>query len=126
MKLFTTKPLILAAGFALAGSVALADDLVDYDADADGALSADEYYGYVSDVGIYSDWDADKDGFIEDDEFGLLGLDDDWTDWDVDRNDYLDSGEMYDGLFSAYDENEDGHWDGGEWDDAGAAGVFDL
>jgi hypothetical protein len=111
---------------ALTGPIALADDLVDYDADADGALSADEYYGYVTDVGIYSDWDADGDGFIEDDEFGLVGLDEDWTDWDVDRNDYLDSAEMYDGIFGVYDENEDGHWDGGEWDDAGEAGIFDL
>jgi hypothetical protein len=126
MKLFATKPLILAAGFAMASSLAFAADLGEFDANADGVLDENEYYGYVSDAGVYSEWDADNDGFIEENEFGELGVDNDFSDWDEDNNDYLDTAEVYDGLYSSFDENENGHWDSGEWDDANEAGVFDM
>lgn len=54
------------------------------DANSDGNISKDEFFGSVSDVGIYSDWDYD------------------FVTWDVDGNSYLDGGEVYDGYFSAY------------------------
>jgi hypothetical protein len=126
MKLFTSKPLILAAGFAMASSLAVAADFGKFDANADGILDTNEYYGYVSDAGMYSGWNADNNGLIEENEFGKMGVDNKFSDWDEDTNGCLDTTEVYDGLYSSYDENENGHWDNGEWDDAGDSGLFDL
>lgn len=96
------------------------------DENGNGSISKDEYYGLVSDAGIYPDLDADSDGLIEQNEFEGIGLDDDYASWDLDENHYLDSGEFYDGYFGYYDANEDAHWDGNEWDDAGEAGLLDF
>ena len=97
-----------------------------FDANGDGKLSKDEYYGSVSDFGTYSDWDQNDDGLIDEGEFNDLGYDWDYDTWDASSDGYVDSGEFYDGYFGVYDENEDGHWDNGEWDDAGDDGFFDV
>jgi len=96
------------------------------DANGDGNISKDEFFGSVSDVGTYSDWDSDSDGLLTEDEFNEVGWDYDFVTWDVDGNSYLDGGEVYDGYFNTYDEDENGHWDDGEWDDAGDGGLFDV
>ena len=120
----------LATSIILAGGAALADKSFESfdtaDTNNDGEISKDEFYGLVSDAGIYADWDADSDGFIEEEEFNELGLDDDFDSWDADENSYLDTNEFYDGYFTAFDEDEDGHWNNYEWDDAGDGGLFDV
>ncbi len=96
------------------------------DANSDGKVSKDEYQNSLSDAGVYSDWDADNDGLLTDEEFDEAGFDNDFTAWDADNSDYLDAGEVYDGYFDSFDENENGHWNAGEWDDAGDEGFFDV
>ncbi|MGB7755899.1 MAG: hypothetical protein WBL23_07525 [Salinisphaera sp.] len=120
------------AGVALAltvigGTASAATDLSDWDHNSDGYVSTDEFYGTVGDNGYYADWDTDGNGLLDQDEFNNLGVDDvGFDDWDTDDDGYLDSGEVYDGYYSYYDANEDGHWNNGEWDDAGEDGFFDI
>ena len=98
----------------------------DQDTNDDGQISKDEYYGMVSDAGLYTDWDTDGDGLLDAEEFSDIGVDAEYDAWDENDDGYVDSGEYYDGVFANFDENEDGHWDNGEWDDAGDAGWFDV
>ncbi|HET6628882.1 MAG TPA: hypothetical protein VFG91_03815 [Woeseiaceae bacterium] len=124
------RHLTFAIGTLLAGTLAFADVTFESfetaDTNNDGEISKDEFYGLVSDAGIYADWDWDSDGFIDEDEFEEIGLGDDFDDWDLDDDSYLDSDEFYDGYFTYFDEDEDGHWDNLDWDDAGEAGLFDV
>lgn len=119
------KVWILGLAVGLASAPVQAAPFASYDTNSDGMISKDEFYGSVADVGTYSDWDADNDGLLSESEFGDLGVDWDYTAWDADDNDYLDSGEFYDSYYAEYDANEDSHWEQGEWDDAGEAGLFD-
>lgn len=96
------------------------------DANSDGNITKDEFFGSMSDVGTYSDWDLDSDGLLNEDEFNEIGWDYEFDTWDGDYNNYLDAGEVYDGYYDTYDEDENGHWDDGEWDDAGDGGLFDV
>lgn len=96
------------------------------DANDDGKISKDEYYNTLSDSGIYADWDLNDDGLLDVGEFEDVGFDYEFSEWDVDNNDYLDAGELYDSYYDTYDDNENGHWDAGEWDDAGDEGFFDV
>lgn len=121
------KMIALAAAIAFSGS-AMAATTLDFDtvdANGDGNLTLDEFYGSASDAGLYSDWDLDNDGLIEENEFDEFGADWDYDTWDASGDGYLDSGEFYDGYYATFDANEDGHWDGLEWDDAGESGIFD-
>lgn len=126
------KEFIFAIAMAMSGTAFAADnssgsaDMSNWDANSDGSVSQDEFYGGISDAGLYPDWDMDNDGLIDENEFAEIGIDEDYDTWDVNEDGYLDSGEFYDGTYSYYDENEDGHWDDGEWDDAGDAGWFDV
>jgi hypothetical protein len=115
----------LGLAVALFSTPAVAQSFAEYDSNGDGQITRDEFYGSVSDAGIYSDVDTNSDGLIGEDEFGELGQDWDYDTWDANSDGYVDSGEFYDGYYADYDSNEDGHWDDGEWDDAGEAGLFD-
>lgn len=123
MKLRITSfiALSLASTMALAASGSSVQD-----ANSDGNISKDEFFGSMSDVGVYSDWDSDNDGLLTEDEFNELDWDYDFATWDADSNTYLDAGEFYDGYYNSYDEDENGHWDENEWDDAGDGGLFDV
>jgi hypothetical protein len=122
--------LILATGILLASGLAWADQSFESfdsaDTNSDGNISKDEFYGLVSDAGIYPDWDYDSDGFIDENEYNDLGLTEDFDGLDANNDSYLDADEFYEGYFSAFDGNEDGHWSGYEWDDAGDGGLFDV
>lgn len=99
------------------------------DENDDGEISKDEFYGTVSDLGIYSDWDLDADGIIDVDELDSLDFDDDFAAdyvWDVDNDGYVDAVEFYEGVYVGFDDDESGHWDGLEWDDAGDEGFWDI
>ena len=122
------KSVLIALALTLSSTAAFAGnyDFNDYDANSDGNLTTDEFYGSVSDWGVYRDWDANDDGLIDENEWNDLDWDYTYTDWDADGDGYLDSGEFYDGVYSTYDADEDGHWSNSEWDDAGEAGLFDM
>lgn len=96
------------------------------DTNKDGNLDRNEYYGSMADASIFSDWDLDNDSLLSEDEFDEIGSDYDFDTWDLDDNNYLDAAEVYDGYYNAYDEDEDGHWNPTEWDDAGDEGFFDI
>lgn len=128
--------ILLATSVLLAGGLALAEVTHESfdaaDTNNDDVISKDEFYGFVGDAGIYADYDYDGDGFIDETEFdGIdwndgVDFDDEFNEWDVDGDSYLTDNELYDGYFDYYDEDEDGHWDTMEWDDAGDAGLFDI
>lgn len=126
------KHIVLGIALALSSTAALAASPTfnTLDSDGNGDISKDEFYGSVGDWGTYSDWDTTGDGLIDADEFGVLtsswDVDWDYDPWDADGDGYLDSGEFYDGIYTTYDLNEDGHWQNGEWDDAGEAGLWDI
>lgn len=123
--MFKKTIISLASAVVLASTPVLGETFGNYDSNSDGKISKDEFYGSVADTGTYSDWDTDGDGLINGTEFAALGYDWDYDVWDVDNNNYVDAGEFYDGYYTAYDADEDGHWQDGEWDDAGEAGLFD-
>lgn len=112
--------------FLLAGGLAFGADIGEYDIDSSGDISRSEYDSYIREGGAYGNWDLNDDGYIEETEYDELNFDDDFADWDLDDNDLLDSGEFSEGVFGYFDDDESGHWDGDEWDDAGEAGIFDM
>lgn len=122
-KLFLTIAASLVSASLFAGDVTF-DTM---DANQDGNVTNDEFRDNISDAGVYADFDLDKDGYLTKDEFQQTGFDDELYDgWDVNKDDRLDDNEFSDGAFFNYDEDEDGHWNNGEWDDAGDAGFWDI
>lgn len=105
---------------------AFAATFASWDTNDDNRITPDEFYGPITDLGTYSDWDLDSDGFIDEAEFDELGVDGAFDDWDADADGYIDAAEWYDGLYVTYDVDENGHWDASEWDDAGEAGWLDI
>lgn len=121
------KPILLAVALSFASAGVYANPSFDRaDTDSNGKLSQSEYKSAVKDSSSYSSWDSDKDGRISSKEFDVIGIDDTFTIWDADNNEYLDLNEIQDGAWTYYDEDENGHWDDGEWDDAGDAGFWDV
>jgi hypothetical protein len=88
---------------ALAAAPAAAEPPGDWDADADGALSREEFAAGMDEGGVFDDWDADASGALDRDEF-------------------------YEGFYSAYDADDDEELGEDEWrplqDDA-EGGLFD-
>lgn len=122
-----SKRIPLVTVIVLASGLAFGETSFDsYDTNNDDQLTKDEFYGLTSDVGIYSDWDTNGDGVVDETEFNEIGIDADFDTWDANGDGTLGEDEVYDGTFEYYDENEDGHWDGNEWDDAGDAGWLDV
>ena len=76
----------------LAAGPAAAQYFTEWDGDADGLLTEDEWGVGARDAGLYSTWDADADGALTSDEFGV-------------------------GLFSTFDDNDDGSLSVDEWDE---------
>lgn len=125
------KPMTLATAILLTGGIALAGGKTaatfeSMDTNEDRSITKDEYYGSISDMGTYADFDYDSDGLIDEDEFNELGNDGDFDTWDANNDNWLDSGEFYDGVFDNYDANNDDAWDNNEYDDAGESGWFDV
>jgi hypothetical protein len=98
----------------------------DFDANDDDRITLDEWHGGMGDIGIFDDRDENRDTRLDESEFDALGLDGDFDAWDANDDNYLDDNEYYEGSFEYFDEDESGHWDGDEWDDAGDAGFWDV
>ena len=125
------KGKLLAIGLLGTGALALAalaqtSQFDDIDHDHDNRITLDEWHGGTADRGIFSDRDGNDDLRLDENEFDALGFDDDFDEWDTNGDDYLNDNEYYDGAFNYFDEDEDGHWDGDEWDDAGDRGFWDV
>lgn len=99
------------------------------DQDGNGQISKDEFYGTVRDLGIYPNYDRNQDKRLDEAELAVITFDDDFHDgfeWDADGDGFVNEDEFYEGAFTGFDEDESGHWDGDEWDDAGEAGLWDF
>lgn len=99
------------------------------DVNDDDRVTQDEFRAYAQQQGVFQRWDEDRNGSINEAEFRRIGIDSetgDFETWDEDGNGSLSVEEFFGSVFGAWDDNEDGHWDGGDWDDAGDSGLFDI
>lgn len=125
MNMFTKTALAIV--LSLPGTAAMAEaGFGKYDTNNDGVFTENEFNSYVDDAGLFSNWDADNDGFIEENEFNEVGLEGGYSTFDGNGDSLVDSTELYEGAYDSFDENENGHWEAGEWDDAREAGFFDV
>lgn len=89
----------------LLATPALADFHEEWDADADGLLSEEEFRDGFDEAGVFEEWDEDGDGLLAAEEFEA-------------------------GLFGGYDDDADGLVGEAEigdvGDDLGEAGLFDF
>ena len=98
----------------------------DFDSNHDDRITLDEWHGGTADLRIFADRDGNDDRRLDANEFDALGYDEDFDEWDANDDDYIDEDEYYDGAFGLFDEDENGHWEGDEWDDAGDRGFWDV
>lgn len=92
---------------ALAAAPVMAQGLTDWDADADGALNAEEFQGgwddaYGEEETAFSTWDEDEDGALSEDEYnaGVFGSYDDDASGVIEEPEFGDVGDdMGDGGF---------------------------
>jgi hypothetical protein len=94
------------------------------DQNQDNRVTQDELLVVL--VDDFEQADANRDRQLDQNEFNTLGTGQDFDAWDTNNDDYIDDNEFYTGTFDTYDENENAHWEEGEWDDAGSAGWFDV
>jgi hypothetical protein len=96
---------ISAVALTLTAAPAFAQEIGDWDADADGMLSEEEFGVGFGEDGVYGGWDEDGDGALSEDEFNA-------------------------GVFGGYDEDESGIIEEPEFgdvgDDIGDGGLFDI
>jgi Ca2+-binding EF-hand superfamily protein len=103
--------------------------LSELDADGDGRVTQQEFQTYARQQAVFDRWDEDRDGSLGRGEFDAIGFDretGDFAAWDEDGDGSLDADEFFRSFFRSFDDNEDGHWDDGDWDDAGDSGLFDV
>ena len=93
----------------LLATPALADFHEEWDGDADGALSEEEFGAGLGEVGSFGAWDQDDDGALNEEEYGagVFGA------YDED-----DSGALEEEERVAFEEDDAGRWgaDYGAWD----------
>lgn len=133
MKFATDTTAMKKLGLALGVSLALSSAPVlaggsfsKHDADSNGQLSKDEFYGTAADMGRYSDWDANSDGLLDENEWNDAEFSYDLNTWDGNSDGYVDAGEFYDSTFDYFDEDNNDYWSDTEWDDAGDNGWLDV
>ena len=105
----------------------------DWDTDASGDVSREEWNTGMRNQGMFDEWDSDSDGLLTEDEFneGLAASGDyDYQGWDSDNDGLLSQDETSEGLYDTYDENGDQRIDEPEFgdfgDDIGDEGLFDV
>ena len=99
-------PLLLAGCSAPATAPPVGFDT--YDADGDGFVTDDEFYGGFAASPYYAGYDADGDGLINDAEFGATGFGYDYATYDLDGDGYLADDEFYGGVYDTWDADRDG------------------
>lgn len=116
-------------GFVLVSTVTPADDqraFTEWDISRDGYITKEEFRRGIKKAGWFEQWDANNDHRIGLEEFNAVGFSGNFRNWDANEDGYLGPMELYSGIYTTYDEDEDGHWTLGEWDDADDAGWFDV
>ena len=131
--IFDAKKLA-ASVFALSllAAPAMAQGMMDWDTDADGMFSEDEFNTGFTNMGGYAGWDTDADGFLNENEFGagFGDVGEDFGAWDADADGLLSEDEFGAGNFGRYDADESGYIEEAEFgladEDFGEGGLFDM
>lgn len=118
----------------LAATPVLADFHEEWDGDADGALSEEEFGAGFGERGVFGSWDGDGDGLLSQDEYGAgYGEDYDeagFTESDADADGFLSEEEFGSSVFGGYDADGSGIIEepelGDVGDDIGDGGLFDI
>lgn len=72
----------------------------------------------TGDEGLFADWDANNDDYLDEEEYGTaMNREGFWDDWDWDTNDdnRVDRNEWGTGLYAYGDRDRDGQWNEEEW-----------
>ena len=117
------------------------DDVAKWDKNADSSLDQGEFRTGFEGSGVFGNWDTNDDDMLSRDEFdtgigdntepfeGRFGADA-FTEWDADDDDSLNPDEFHEGVYSAYDADEDNIIEEPEFgdlgDDMGDAGFWDV
>ncbi len=124
-----------AAVFALGllAAPALAQGMMDWDSNADGMFSQDEFNTGFTENGAFTSWDPDADGTLDENEFSSGFGDNDvgaFGDWDSSGDGLIDQDEWNAGNFGRYDADGSGMIEEPEFgqpnDDMGDGGLFDI
>ncbi|PRY94548.1 hypothetical protein BCF33_0139 [Hasllibacter halocynthiae] len=117
--LFATAASIaaLAAGVAFA-QTDMETGMMDFDTDADGIATMDEFDEGLGTSGLYTSLDANQDGVLTEDEYGDYS--DDFAGYDADASGDLTEDEFNRGIFGAYDLDASGDLDDTELQTADA------
>jgi hypothetical protein len=121
----------LALALSLASPLALAqngtgtgNNMGNVDQNRDNRVSQEELIVVL--VDDFERADINRNRQLDQNEFDALGMDQDFELWDTNADENVDENEFYTGTFNAFDEDENAHLEGGEWDDAGDSGWFDV
>lgn len=132
---FDIKKLTAASALAVAliAGPALAQGMMDWDTDADGMFSEDEFNTGFSSTGNFGAWDPDTDGTLDEAEFSAGYGDTDvgaFSDWDSSGDGLIDETEYNAGNFRRYDADQSGFLEESESglanDDFGDDGLFNM
>lgn len=91
-----------------------ADLFGQYDKNTDQRWDRDEFNTSMGESGMYGEWDADRDGFLNENEYneGTKSWQNEsartFSDWDMDRNGNLNEDEFNEGTFGTWDTDRDG------------------
>lgn len=90
MKRLTIATMTAAVALGLTAAAAQEATTFDIDVDADGRASYESFNRSFDKMGVYDEWDADRDGMLTRDEFnrGVFGR------FDLDKDDYLNPDEL--------------------------------
>lgn len=98
-------------------AVADAGGMLDWDADSDTMLDAEEFRTGFASTEWMNDWDGDDDGFVSEEEFAAVSAG--WGDapggvdtnglfdlWDADEDGLLDDDELAEGVYTTWDADD--------------------
>lgn len=100
-----TRKLSIALAFVAFSGASFAISFDALDADGDGSFGRDQFM----DSGLFQCWDKDSDGRLGKDEVANGWGWGQASDWDIDKNDYLNRTEFYENAWDDWDEDLDGN-----------------
>jgi hypothetical protein len=139
----TWKQSLLGSAMALSlvAAPAIAQEVTEWDQNADSSLDQQEFQSGFDGAGVFGDWDANDDDMLSQEEF-TAGIgentddfqsrfgDDAFGEWDADDDTSLTTEEFNEGVYSGYDADESGTIEEPEFgdlgDDIGDAGFWDV
>ena len=130
-----------AMALSLVAAPAIAQELSEWDQNADSSLDQQEFQTGFDESGAFGGWDANDDDMLSQDEFDAgIGENneefqtrfgnDAFSEWDANEDDSLSNDEFNEGVYSSYDEDESGTIEESEFsnlgDDMGDNGFWDV